>query len=198
MTDLPKISPGTTHYNQVYNYPTSTTLPSIALLRDPTAHRSEHVSKPETALVSEQQSCFCDTLRPMLKDVANAVQELESSVHFKDGGYPNPVSTVQCPRMSFSDVDVCSQVPTTTIQCEECNGYWNTCVRSSVMLKNGPGVMCLLKWHTAMVRRFLVVSKGMQNQQSVTTKHESGLDQLPRMRDLIRSIPPAVLTLKDR
>lgn len=95
MTDLPKISAGSTHSNQVYSYTPSTSLPSISLLREHTAHQPEHVNKPTSPFGSEQQSCFCSTMRPMLKDVVDAVLELESSIQFRGSGFPKSVRMPQ-------------------------------------------------------------------------------------------------------
>lgn len=99
MTDLPKISADTTHSNQVYSYTPSTSLPSISLLREHTAQQPEHVNKLGTPFGPEQQSCFCGTLKPMLKDVVNAVLELEGGIQFRGSGFPNSVSTLQGPVM---------------------------------------------------------------------------------------------------
>lgn len=100
MTDVPRSSPATTTHpygTQTYYHPTSTaattSLPSFVSFKEHSATRNDDDDAPEVDSMSSRLSChLCVKLRPLVKDVADAVAELDESVRAFCNQSTNPVS----------------------------------------------------------------------------------------------------------
>lgn len=100
MTDLPRGSaasntlPPDQPYGVTSSTPT-TSLPSFASLKEHSAARNDDVDGPEISSMSSRLSCyFCVKLRPLVKDVADAVAELDESVRAICNPLLNAVSVI--------------------------------------------------------------------------------------------------------